>query len=87
MANPGLLEGRSPAEVEAAIGEGAGWERGAMRRGRNAGDGWTLRERNAAGTGYTDRYVQWSPGSPRHFGGAPYWKVSSATLGRVGIQQ
>lgn len=25
----------------------------------------------------TDRYVQWHPGTPRHFSGESYWKVSS----------
>lgn len=81
MANPKLLQGMSPAQVQSVIGKTPAWEVGTLRQGRSAGEGWTLRERNAAGTDYTGRFIQWSPGSSRHFDGAPYWKVSSGPGG------
>jgi hypothetical protein len=87
MANPRLLEGKSPGQVASMIGDTPGWEAGTLTRGRSAGGGWTFRERNAAGTDYTGRYIQWSPGSPRHFDGNPYWKVSSGPTGTVRFAQ
>jgi RHS repeat-associated protein len=87
MANPRLLAGKSQKEVEAIIGNSPGWEVGALRQGRNAGRGWTFREKNAAGTDYTGRYIQWHPGSSRHYGGAPYWKVSNGPLGTTRFPQ
>lgn len=38
-----------------------------------------LREMNEAGTDFTGRLIQYHPGTSRHFGGAPYWKVSSGS--------
>ena len=45
---------------------------------------FTLRELNSRGNEFTDRYIQYHPGSPRHYEGAPYWKVSS---GKGGTQR
>jgi len=87
MANPHLLEGVSPMQVESIIGGSSNWVVGTLGRGRSAGRRWTMRELNASGTDYTGRYIQWSPGSTRHFGGAPYWKVSSGPLGTVRFAQ
>ncbi len=87
IANPQLLAGKHPAQVESILRGTPGWEVGTLGRGRSAGSGWTFRQLNARGTDYTDLYIQWSPGSPRHFGGAPYWKVSSGTHGTQWIQQ
>ena len=89
MANPYLLKGKTPAQVESILrGSSSGWEFGSMRKSRHgSGTGWTMRERNARGTDYTDRYIQWHPGSSRHYGGRPYWKVSSGRLGTVRFEQ
>ncbi|WP_377325657.1 RHS repeat-associated core domain-containing protein [Pimelobacter simplex] len=87
MANPRLLEGVHPAQLENIMRGTPGWEFGVLGRGRSAGSGWTARELNSAGTDFTGRYIQWSPGSPRHFGGAPYWKISSGELGTVRFPQ
>jgi RHS repeat-associated protein len=87
MVNPSLLAGKSPQEVQAVFGNNSKWEVGTMRRGSSAGEGFTLRELNARGTDYTDRYIQWHPGTPRHFGGRPYWKVSNGVLGTVRFPQ
>jgi RHS repeat-associated protein len=83
MANPRLLEGKTPAQVESMIGNTPGWQVGTMGKGRSAGQGWTFRQLNSRGTDFTDRYIQWHPGSRRHFGGAPYWKVSRGAGGTV----
>ncbi len=87
IANPSLLAGKHPAQVESILRGSPGWEVGTLERGRSAGSGWTFRERNSQGTDWTGRYIQWSPGSPRHFNGEPYWKVSSGELGTVRFAQ
>lgn len=43
-----------------------------------------LRELNSRGNKFTIRYIQYHPGSPRHYEGAPYWKISS---GKGGTQR
>lgn len=86
IASPRLLEGRHPGTI-AEMFKDSGWEVGSLRKGRNAGSGWTSRELNARGSDYTGRYIQWHPGSRRHFGGAPYWKVSDGTGGTVRFPQ
>ncbi len=40
-------------------------------------EGWVLRKMNKAGTDFTGRLLQYHPGTPRHFEGLPYWKVSN----------
>jgi hypothetical protein len=87
IVNPSLLAGKHPAQVENVLRGSPGWETGTLGRGRSAGSGWTFREMNSRGTDYTGRYIQWSPGSLRHFGGEPYWKVSSGDLGTVRLPQ
>ncbi|MDN5563130.1 MAG: RHS repeat-associated core domain-containing protein [Luteococcus sp.] len=87
MKNPRLLQGVQPMQMESLMRDTPSWQFGALTCGRSAGSGWTAREINASGTDFTGRYIQWSPGSPRHFGGAPYWKVSSGDLGTVRFPQ
>jgi hypothetical protein len=87
LKNPRLLEGVHPAQAENILKGAPGWEVGTLGRGRSAGSGWTFRELNARGTDYTGRFIQWHPGTPRHFKGAPYWKVSSGELGTVRFPQ
>ena len=43
-----------------------------------------LRELNSRGNEFTVRYIQYHLGSPRHYEGAPYWKISS---GKGGTQR
>jgi RHS repeat-associated protein len=86
FANPQVLKGLTPAEVEAVIGKTPSWKAGQMNKGDHVGQGWTFREWNARGTDYTGRYIQWHSGTPRHFNGEPYWKVSSGPLGTVRIR-
>ena len=81
--SPSLLEGRSLSDVQSILKNTTGWAEGTLKKGRSAGDGWTLRQLNSRGTDFTDLYIQYSPGSSRHFGGKPYWKVSS---GNGGVQ-
>ena len=80
--NPSVLNGRSLNEVRGDLKIPHGWEEGALTRGRRTGKGWTLRQVNARGNENTGLYLQYSPGSPRHFGGSPYWKFSSGTTGK-----
>jgi hypothetical protein len=71
-----LLQGKSLEQVQSVLGNSKNWVNDVMRKSTRA-DGWGLREMNQAGTDFTGRMIQYHPGTPRHFGGAPYWKVSS----------
>jgi len=72
FANPQLLAGEGPGRVQSILGATPGWVQGGMRQSTSApGGGWTFRELNRAGTDFTDRYIQWHPGSSQHFGGQP----------------
>lgn len=81
ITNPSLLQGKSLSEVQTVLKNTQGRAEGTLTKGRSAGQGWTLRQLNSKGTDFTDLYIQYSPGSPRHFGGKPYWKVSSGNGG------
>jgi RHS repeat-associated protein len=81
IANPSLIEGKSLTEVQSACKNTTGWVEGTLTKGRSAGQGWTFRQLNSSGGDFSDLYIQYSLGSTRHFGGAPYWKVSSGTGG------
>lgn len=76
LANPNLLQGKSLEQVQSVLSNSKNWVSDVMRKSTRA-DGWVLREMNQAGTDFTGRMIQYHPGTPRHFGGAPYWKVSS----------
>ena len=52
-----------------------------MRKTRGGNKRFTLRELNSRGNEFTVRYIQYHPGSPRHYEGAPYWKISSGKGG------
>jgi RHS repeat-associated protein len=78
------LAGKTPAEVEAGIGEvPSNWAVETLGKGSQKGNGWVLREYGANGQP-TGRMIQWHPGGGHH-GAAPYWKVSSGTTGTVRI--
>jgi hypothetical protein len=79
--NPYVLEGKSLTEVKNTLEKSSNWVEGTLNKGRSAGKGWTLRELNANGTDYTGRFIQYSPGSSRHFNGNAYWKVSTGVSG------
>ena len=76
IANPNVLQGKSLEQVQSVIGNSKNWVNDVMRKSSRA-DGWVLREVNHNGSEFTGRMIQYHPGTPRHFGGAPYWKVSS----------
>ncbi|MDY7077479.1 MAG: hypothetical protein SXV54_11210, partial [Chloroflexota bacterium] len=82
--DPTILKGRTLAEVQSSLGTHEGWDMGTMRHSSRT-SGWALREWNAMRTDYTDRMIQYHPGTPRHFNGNPYWKVSSGKTGTVRI--
>ena len=46
-----------------------------MTKTRGVDKGWVFRQVNANGQP-TGRLIQYQPGTPRHFGSNPYWKVS-----------
>lgn len=53
-----------------------------LKRGSHIGQGYTLTSINGGPNGY----IQWHPGSRYHFGGLPYWKVTSSFGGKwIGI--
>lgn len=76
MANPNLLQGKSYGYVRSILGGSKNWINDVMRKSSRA-DGWVLREMNQSGKDFTGRMIQYHPGTPRHFGGASYWKISS----------
>jgi len=78
LANPSVLEGKSYTQVRSALNNSDGWVHDVMRRTRSADKGWVFRQVNANGA-FTGRMIQYHPGSRRHFGGRPYWKVSDGT--------
>ncbi|WP_437434619.1 RHS repeat-associated core domain-containing protein, partial [Yokenella regensburgei] len=81
--DPMVLKGHTPESLLGELGSvPIGWISGEMRKSRSAG-GFTLRELNTRSTDVTDRYIQYHPGSSRHYNGAPYWKVSSGSKGTV----
>ena len=50
---------------------------GTLQKGSHIGQGYTLTNIGGGPKGY----IQWHPGSRHHFGGATYWKVTSALGG------
>lgn len=81
ISNPRLLQGKTLSEVQRILSGTSGWKEGVMNQGRSAGKGWTMRQLNSRGNDVTDLYIQYHPGTPRHFNGHPYWKVSSGKGG------
>lgn len=77
FADPGILQGKSLNQVQKAIKGTNGWVEGTLNKGRSKGQGWTFRKMNSRGTDFTGDFIQYSPGSSRHFGGNPYWKFST----------
>ncbi|MFC3357011.1 hypothetical protein [Sphingobacterium zeae] len=75
LTNPILLQGQSYGYVRNMLGKSEGWVNSVMTKTRGADKGWVLRQVNSRGQ-ETGRLIQYHPGSRRHFGGAPYWKVS-----------
>lgn len=75
LKNPSLLAGKTPAEIHMILGRTPGWRRETLGRGSHAGQGYVLREYNAAGNP-TGRMMQWHPGGGHH-GPNPYWRVRS----------
>ncbi len=80
LADPELLTGKTPAEVEQEIGGHPDWRIESLRRGSRRGRGWVLREYDLAGNP-TGNVIRWHPGGGRH-GPDPYWRVSSPRYGR-----
>jgi hypothetical protein len=77
--NPSLLKGQNYHTVRSALKGTKGWQNDVMRHTRGSDKGWMLREMNARGTNYTGRSLMYHPGTPRHFGGRPYWKLSTGS--------
>ncbi|MEE4001807.1 RHS repeat-associated core domain-containing protein, partial [Tenacibaculum sp. FZY0031] len=78
MANPNLLKGNSYIDVRKALNGSDGWINSVMKRTRGTDKGWVFRQVNSKGQP-TGKVIQYHPGSRRHFGGNPYWKVSNGT--------
>jgi hypothetical protein len=73
LANPKLLSGRSPLEVQEIIGDTGGWKVESLGKGSQKGNGWMFREYTERGDP-TGRQIRWHPGGGHH-GPLPYWKV------------
>jgi hypothetical protein len=81
--DPWILAGKTPAEVEAAIGTLPDWQVETLGQGAHKGQGWVLREYTDGGL-MTGRMIRWHPGGGRH-GDDPYWRVSSPEGGKSPI--
>ena len=73
MANPNLLKGKSPLQVEGILGKTPGWRIETLGQGSQKGNGWVLRQYNAKGNP-TGQQLRWHPGGGHH-GPTPYWRV------------
>lgn len=73
MSDPHLLSGKTPSEVEQAIGNTPGWRAESLGKGSQAGNGWVLRQYTSGGNP-TGLQVRWHPGGGHH-GPEPYWRV------------
>ncbi|MFL0803131.1 MAG: hypothetical protein K6L81_05405 [Agarilytica sp.] len=80
LANPQILAGKTPAQVQASIGKTPGWKVEKLRKGSRKGEGWVFREYNSKGK-LTGQVMRWHPGSSRK-GGAPYWRVTDLVNGK-----
>ncbi|WP_236740756.1 YhgE/Pip domain-containing protein [Mycobacteroides abscessus] len=73
MANPQMLAGKTPQQVQAALGDVPGWQVESLGKGSQAGNGWVLRQYNEKGNP-TGPQIRWHPGGGHH-GPDPYWRV------------
>lgn len=76
LKNPELLRNITLDQFRNSVGTPSGWVWTRNFHGRNAGQGWALRE--WGGKDYTGRLIRWQPGPGRH-GPNPYWRVSNGT--------
>ncbi|MGH9961031.1 MAG: hypothetical protein ACREBC_28580, partial [Pyrinomonadaceae bacterium] len=83
IANPQLLSGKAPAQVEAIIGKTSGWRIETLGKGSHKGQGWVFREYTPRGDP-TGRSIRWHPGGGHH-GGDPYWRVTGGPYGKSDI--
>ncbi|MDN8450819.1 RHS repeat-associated core domain-containing protein, partial [Acinetobacter baumannii] len=84
FANPKLLRNvKSPDHFKSLTYIDNNYVEGVMKRTRSLDKGFTLRELAPDGKNVTDRYIQYHPGSVRHYNGQPYWKISSGKNGTV----
>lgn len=73
LANPGLLRGKTPEEVQEILGRTPNWEVETLGKGRSKGLGWVLREYTPDGNP-TGKHLRYHPGGGHH-GPDPYWRV------------
>ncbi|WP_019674081.1 RHS repeat domain-containing protein [Psychrobacter lutiphocae] len=80
LLKPSLIKGLNINQAKTIFRGTRGWEETVMTRSTRA-EGWVLREmKNGQPTG---RRIQYHPGTPRHYNGKPYWKISSGEGGTV----
>jgi len=73
LANPQLLRGKTPAEVEPILKDTPGWRVERLGQGGHKGPGWVLRQYNERGNP-TGPQLRYHPGGGHH-GPDPYWRV------------
>ncbi|SLC87936.1 Uncharacterised protein [Mycobacteroides abscessus subsp. massiliense] len=52
-----MLAGKTPQQVQAALGDVPGWQVESLGKGSQAGNGWVLRQYNRRGTPRVRRFV------------------------------
>ena len=83
LANPQLLAGRTPGQVDSILSRAPGWRKETLGQGSRKGQGYVLREYTEAGNP-TGNSIRWHPGGGHH-GPNPYWRTTSSRWGKSGI--
>jgi hypothetical protein len=73
FANPTLLKGKTPLQVEKILGNTSGWKVETLGKGSQKGNGWLLRQYNSKGNP-TGPQIRYHPGGGHHRP-SPYWRV------------
>lgn len=73
LATSAMLAGKTPQQVQAALGDVPGWQVESLGKGPQAGNGWVLRQYNEKGNP-AGPHIRWHPGGGHH-GPDSYWPV------------
>jgi hypothetical protein len=85
LSNPNLLKGLEPGDLLVRLRQlPKGWHIETLGKGAHKGQGFVLREYNAAGNA-TGRMIRWHPGGGHH-GPGSYWRVTTYNTRSVIIQ-
>lgn len=78
-----MLTGKTPADVQKALGDIPSWKAGTLGKGGNKHGGWKFAEYTAQGDA-TGKQIRYNPSSTHHPEVGPYWRVNAGN-GQGGI--